>query len=240
VCAPSPPVPTMSTQSSGSSTGVAWSSIVAARPATSSATRPWPAGRRRRRRSGRAWPRRSSPRASPRRCRPAERSSRASSRLSRPARWGARRSRSPAAQRRTTGRRTRSRSRSGHDTGAVSGSTGNGSVPSASDQCASQRSGWRAMRTHTRRAVGDLLVELTGQRQAAGGLRLAVEDAQVDAAGVDGGDDLVAGLALDPGQRADVGGRAGGRPPSGRPRGPRAGGCRPARWPACGLTGRRA
>ena len=40
VCAPSPPVPTMSTQSSGSCTGVAWASISAARPATSSADSP--------------------------------------------------------------------------------------------------------------------------------------------------------------------------------------------------------
>ena len=89
---------------------------------------------------------------------------------------------------------------------AVSGSTGSGSVPSARDQCASQRSGWRAIRTQTAGPVGDLLLELPGERQAAGGLRLAVEDAQVDAAAVDGGDDLVAGLALDPGERADVGG----------------------------------
>ena len=35
VCAPSPPVPTMSTQASGSCTGVARSSIAAAMPATS-------------------------------------------------------------------------------------------------------------------------------------------------------------------------------------------------------------
>ena len=64
------------------------------------------------------------------------------------------------------------------------------------------------MSTHDRRAVGDLLLELPGERQATGGLRLAVEDAQVDAAAVDGGDDLVAGRALEPGQRADVRGRA--------------------------------
>ena len=57
------------------------------------------------------------------------------------------------------------------------------------------------------RAVGDLLLQLPGQRQATGGLRLPVEDAQVDAAAVDGGDDLVAGGALEPGDRADVGGR---------------------------------
>jgi hypothetical protein len=40
VWAPSPPVPTMSTHSSASSTGVAWASISAARPVTSSADSP--------------------------------------------------------------------------------------------------------------------------------------------------------------------------------------------------------
>ena len=131
----------------------------------------------------------------------AGRSSRASRRVSRPDQVGV-----PTAL--SGGRRaapTRDRSTSATTRGAVSGSSGIGSVASACDQWASQRSGCAGDEHAQRRAVGELDLELPRQRHATGRLRLAVEDAEVDAALVHGGDDVLARLALDPGDRADVG-----------------------------------
>ena len=62
------------------------------------------------------------------------------------------------------------------------GSIGVLMTASASDQLASQPSCLRAISDDDRRAVVDLVLELPGQSHAAGGLGLAVEDRDVDAA----------------------------------------------------------
>ena len=151
VWAPSPPVPTMSTHSRARSTGVAWASISAARPVTSSADSPLA-------RSATAkaatWTGVASPVITSRMAHtvsvgrevlagqePLEQR--------RPGGPAGTVRRSSAAHRRKTGRCACCRSRSATTPGAVSGSTGRGSVPSARDQCASHRSACRAMRTHT-------------------------------------------------------------------------------------------
>src|SRR3954469_1238546 len=218
VWAPSPPVPTMSTQSIDSCTGVACASISAARPATSSADSPLA-------RSATAkaatWTGVASPVITSRIAQDvsdAERSSRASNRVN-------------------------SAGQVGRPSIALIGGlpTGDG-APHVSAQQIRHHTGCgervdrereRALRAGPvrqpavglagdqdadRGPVGDLLVELTGQRETPRGLRLAVEDAQVHAPGVHRGDDLVTGVALDPVQGTDVrGGPAPDRRPDGVP-----------------------
>ena len=77
------------------------------------------------------------------------------------------------------------------------GSIGCGTAASARDQVASQASCGRPVSTSDRRALVDLVLELLGDAHAAGGDGLAVEDRQVDAAGVHVLDDDRLGGHLD-------------------------------------------
>ena len=94
------------------------------------------------------------------------------------------------------------------------GSSGRLTTPSAFDQEASQASCGRPVSTSVGRAAVDLVLELARQAQAADLVRLAVEDQQVEPAGLGGGDDGRGGRDLDP---LDVGRAAPQPTPDGEP-----------------------
>ena len=158
-------------------------------------SRPWRAARRGTRPAGRRSPRPPAPGPSPRRCRRPSRSVPASSRPSSAGpgldlrRRSATVSRQPARGASARPRRAR-RSTSATVSAAVSGSSGCTSTASACDQVASQRSSRRRTATMIGGQSVDLVLELPGHAHAAGRLRLAVEDGEVDAARVHGGQHL--------------------------------------------------
>ena len=231
MCAPSPPVPTMSTQASGSShrRGLREHRRRPARRPRR-ATRPWRAARRR---SAATCAGVASPVMISRIAQAvsaAVRSSRGQQpgQQGRPGRCGGRRA---GGHRRRGPPDARVAQQVGHDAGRGQRVDREGQGGLGPRPVRQPAVGLAGDEHAHRRAVGHLLLELAGQRQAAGGLRLAVEEQQVDPAAVDGGDHLVAGRALEPGERARRRRPDGGRPPCGRRPGPRTGGCRPARWP---------
>src|SRR5215203_3002144 len=217
VWAPSPPVPTMSTQSRDSRTGVAWASISVARPATSSADSPFA---RRATANAATCTGVASPVMISRIAHvvsAAERSCRASRRLSRPGHvgrpaGGALIGGSPA----DDGALRVGAQQLRHDAGGGERVDRQGQRALRPGPVRQPAVGLPGDEHADGRPVDDLLVQRAGDRQAPGGLGLPVEDAEVHPAGVDGGYDLVPRRALQPGHRAHVGG---GTPADRRPDG---------------------
>ena len=224
VCAPSPPVPTMSTQSTGRRTGVACASIVGGQPGdllgglALGPQRDREAGHLRRgglaghhlaHRPGGVGRGRG-------RSRDEQPGQQHAGQVGRPGRASRLEVRSSPAARGAAGPRARAAARRRRP-GAVSGSIGCGRVASASDQLASQRSGLAG--DEDARPAGASATSSSSCRRSAMppvGCASPSRMQQVDAAAVDRGDHLVAGGALDPGRCGPRRRRAAGRPPCGR------------------------